>query len=158
MKHKVVLFDIDYTLFNTEQFRDLLYAGIEKALKLDVETLGTGIYQGIRRELGYFNPDLFLKRLTKNLTKEVNEEALREIIWNEGSMRACIYPEVDEALTHVSKNALIGIFSKGHSKFQRAKLIAIKHFLQDQHIHVTVNKETRLPALIKKYEEKVTCH
>ena len=72
MKHKVVLFDIDYTLFNTEQFRDLLYAGIEKALKLDVETLGTGIYQGIRRELGYFNPDLFLKRLTKNLPKEVD--------------------------------------------------------------------------------------
>lgn len=154
MKQKVVLFDIDYTLFDTEQFRDKLYKGLEDVLEQKVQDAGTGIYKDIRKELGYFNPNLFLKRLAKHLKREADKEALRNVIWDEVAMRACIYPETEGTIEQLAKEALIGIFSKGFNTFQRAKLIAIKHFLDDQHIHVTVNKETRLPKLIKKYEGK----
>jgi hypothetical protein len=149
-----VLFDIDYTLFNTKKFREKLYRGLKRVLKRDMEDVGTEIYQDVRRELGYFNPNLFLKRLAKYLPREADSESLKKVIWDEEAMRSCIYPEVEKTLGVLSKKAGVGIFSKGYSKFQKAKLLAIEHFLDRKHIHVTVNKEARLPNLIKEYRQK----
>ena len=38
-KKKVVLFDIDYTLFDTALFREKLYKAISRALHIDIEEL-----------------------------------------------------------------------------------------------------------------------
>lgn len=153
---KVILFDIDYTLFDTEIFRKKLYKNISLAVKEDrskIESIGKIIYEELRNKYGYFNPIEFIKKFKKRLKSNTDLAAIEKSIWDEKAFQASIYKETVEVLDAVEKSAQVGIFSKGHDRFQRAKLKAIAHFLQIKHIHIVVDKYASLPELIRKYEK-----
>ena len=153
-KKKVVLFDIDYTLFDTEDFRKNLYKNISQAVGEDInkiEPIGKSIYAKLRKKYGYFNPAEFIKNFKGYMKNDVDFSAVEESIWNEEAFRRCIYKEVDDILSEIKKIAQVGIFSKGHDRFQRAKLKTIEHFLEIKHIHIVVDKYANLPQIINKY-------
>lgn len=156
MKQKVVLFDIDYTLFDTERFRKKLYQALSDVLQRgDVYTkrLAQDIYEEIRKETGYFEPTAFVRKLFAQLKTDQDRNDVRKAIWNRQNFRECIYEETSSVVDKLSRVALVGIFSKGYNAFQRAKLSTIQHLLDDQHIHITVDKSITLPEIVKKYEQ-----
>lgn len=151
-----MLFDIDYTLFDVDLFRKKLYDDLASTLGMDrvkIEKLGTVAYGDLRRALGYFNPVLFLKVLRKKLDTNISEKVINSVIWEEKKFYACLYPETLEVVTKVAKGATIGIFSKGYDAFQRAKLLKIAHFFEEQHIHINVSKKAMLQDVLDKYKD-----
>jgi len=152
---KVVLFDIDYTLFDTSRFRDKLYEELSSLPGISgatVEEIGTRAYQNVRKELGYFNPEEFIQELSKGLNGIVSAEDIKRSIWSEGKFKECLYDETIPVLIALEKVATIGIFSKGHDLFQRSKLNQIAHFFDEQHIHIAVNKDIMFEKVLKKYQ------
>lgn len=153
---KVALFDIDYTLFDLDTFRKKLYGNISKALKQDrkkIERIGRRIYGEIRKKYGYFNPNEFVRDLKNNLEIDIDQNVLEQSIWDERSFRTSIYKETVDVLSSLEKKMIVGIFSKGHDRFQRAKLKTISQFLQNKHVYIVVDKYRSLPELIKKYKK-----
>ncbi|HUD04911.1 MAG TPA: hypothetical protein VMR59_02920 [Patescibacteria group bacterium] len=64
-----------------------------------------------------------------------------------------LYDEVKSVLVKSSKIAELGIFSKGESEFQKAKLqkTGIVKFFQTKNIHIFENKNQNLKEVIKQY-------
>lgn len=153
---KIVLFDIDYTLFDTELFRQKLYRAVKKALKVDSNVLDVAQKESIidvRRETGYFNPELFSKLLAKNLNREKDEKIIFEALFNKENFKDNYYKEVRDILKKTSKIARIGIFSKGHHKLQREKLYEFKDILKSDDVHIATNKYKILLDVLDLYKK-----
>lgn len=154
--NKVVLFDIDFTLFDTEAFRDKMYRSILKSTSFrDTEhkQLIQRVYEGIVSEFGYFTPRIFLERMVKLFPSGV--DVIEKAIWDKANFKGNFYDEIQKVLEVISKFALVGIFSKGFSKrWQKRKLSEIKHFFVKDNIHITINKHSMLPGILKKYSTK----
>lgn len=157
-KDKVILFDIDYTLFDVRRFRYRLYRLIGDLLNYNpvkLRLIGKGIFEQVRFETGYFQPEMFISRLLKALNRKEDEQAVIKAVFDESNFPADLfYIESKEVLQKLSNGFLIGIFSRGYDLLQRAKLATIKHLLDKEHIHITLNKEKSLPELLQKYKGK----
>ena len=130
-KNTIVLFDIDYTLFDTKSLKDTVY---EKYFR-DIEKA------------------LFFKNL-KNLSEETPlKKRIRECLWKEVGSHL-LYPETLEIIEELSKKVTIGIFSKGHQKFQRKKIKSIEKFFEDENVHIFLDKISKLPEVLAKYLDK----
>lgn len=154
MTKKIVLFDIDYTLFDTEKYRENLYKSLSFGLNKeigDIKPIAEKIYRDLKKDIGYFSPSEFYRNLVRTLKTDLNEKAFKKVMWDEKNLKLCLYEETQEVLTKVSKYAHIGIFSKGYRKLQKAKLLALAHLLQKEHVHITLDKFSSLPKLLKKY-------
>ena len=130
-KNTIVLFDIDYTLFDTKSLKDIVY---EK------------YFQDIEKAL-------FLENL-KNLSEETPlKKRIRECLWKEVGSHL-LYPETLEIIEEFSKKVLVGIFSKGHQKFQREKIKLIEKFFEEENTHIFLDKIAKLPEVLGKYANK----
>ena len=154
-KKKVVLFDIDYTLFDTELLRKKMYEAVFNTLPSTGKrnkNIVSKIYKEVVEESGYFKPSEFIGKVVKKLGSEFYREKLRKAIWDSSNFKGNLYSETITNLEEVAKKATIGIFSKGYSKrWQKTKLKPFIHLLKNEHIHITINKYTTLPLLLKKY-------
>lgn len=151
---KVVLFDIDYTLFNTELLRGNLYRKMAESLgyeKRELEAIGKDVYEKMVARFGYFNPEYFIEELAKKINRQAEMQKMKEAVWNTQNFEGNFYKEVEKVLKALSQVTNVGIFSKGYNRFQRAKLAAIEHLLEAEHIHITVSKHAMLPKLLRKY-------
>jgi len=155
----VVLFDIDYTLFDLDKFKKKLFQEIAKKIdsdsKSDIEKILQDLYIASRRATGYFHPKIFIKDLIQKLNIKIEPDALAREIFKESVFLGNLYKETEYVLKILSKNKLlkIGIFSGGFKGFQTKKIKIIKDFLHKEHIHIFVFKEKELPSVIKKYKK-----
>lgn len=150
--NKIVLLDIDDTIFNTARFRKNLNRDLYKMFKIkESDSLIETIYEKIKKKNGYFLPKLFLEELSKKINGKHNKNLINKIIWNKNNFKANLYREVRGVVKRISHEAIVGIFSKGDKRFQQNKLLKIKYLFEDEHIHVVPDKSTELPKLIKKY-------
>lgn len=94
-KKPIVLFDIDYTLFDTRKFKD--------------------------SQLQNYN----------------------------------IYEEVMEVLTQLTNVAIMGIFSKGETEFQKTKLrkTGMMKFFKENNVHIFDDKDVNLIQVLEKYKD-----
>lgn len=155
-KDTIVLFDIDYTLFDTELLRDKMYQAILAISMLDKQDKQAVIdmYSDIIKEHGYFKPSQFIQEVYKRLDGKLNKENLRKAIWDKKNFNGNLYSETISVIEDVSKKAKVGIFSKGFSKrWQKTKLIPFRHLLAGEHIHITINKYKTMPSLLQKYAD-----
>lgn len=153
---KVVLFDIDYTLFDTERLRKNLYERLADVLGLtkeEIEEIGQRIYEEITSPTGYFNPEYFVKEMAKRVNREEKKRDIEQTIWDKRNFEGNFYKETEKVLKALSGFCKVGIFSKGYDRFQRAKLTAIAHFLEKEHVHITVSKHSMLPGLLMRYKK-----
>ena len=153
-KPKIVLFDIDYTLFDSKKFREEIYRAIAATLKLNKNEVMEVGEEIIRTKTGYFEPEVFAEKLTKILERKDYKDRIIKFFYDDRLMQKCIYNESTKVVEYLNRKVLIVIFSKGKDLFQRGKLAAIKHLLEDKHIHITANKYETLPKLMKRYKGK----
>ncbi len=139
IKKTIVLFDIDYTLFDTISFVNNVYEKYSNSV--DKETFYK-ILEEIRVNL-------------KQALKEENsiKSNIMKSLWDQAGLAKDFYEETVEVLDEVSKIATVGIFSQGDESFQKEKIKSVSRFFSEENIHVTLDKYKKLPEIIKKYQD-----
>lgn len=153
---KVVLFDIDYTLFDKDIFLDSLFSSIGDLLGIEkgqMKKIGDVSYKENIEELDHFDPKYFSSRIAKNLNREENLESIEDLVSRKYNSPGSLYEESIKTLGEISKIATVGILSKGHSVFQRNKIFAFIHLLDEAHIYITDDKYKMLESIMGKYKD-----
>lgn len=159
MKKKIILFDIDYTLFDTDAFRDATYPKLREILhQKDTPQfyLQTKQAELTLRKAGGFGPIKFAELLAEMLQIEPEAEKFEELFYNEDLYNMCLYPEVEAVLSSLSRqgNVLIGILSTGEQSFQERKIASIRHFFQENMIHIYTNKFDHINEVLSLYKNQ----
>src|SRR5688572_29377287 len=130
---KIILFDIDHTIFDTILYRERLFENLAKILEHDAEELykiAQGAYAKIRKAKPYLTPDIFLEDILAHTKKFEKQNDVQSVFWNKQLYESCIYPDVAKAFSYISKaNIPIGIFSTGDTAHQKIKIESLKEYL-----------------------------
>jgi len=159
MKNKVVLFDIDYTLFNAKKYREKFTEKLAKALRYtgsDFNKHADSAYKEHRETHAYFDPVIFAQTLSRKLSLLVDAEELKQIILSEKILEESLYDDTIRVLSRLAeyKELTLGIFSAGLLHVQEPKIKQIRHFLHEDHIHIyEFRKQHALPQLMEKYKK-----
>lgn len=156
---KLVLFDIDHTLFDTRSYLTLSFHRLFQQLDhadLD-EFLGicSDIYNK-QRENGVFRVENFITSLLLQLHVNYDKEALERVFREKDIIQQSLYPDVETELATLSKlpDVKLGIFSVGVVSMQRAKINSLMQIFTEDHIYISeVDKIRDIPAMIQKYEQ-----
>jgi len=158
MQNKVVLFDIDHTLFNTDKYQKEAFEKIallfgEKPAE-EVISSAKEVYLKIR-EVDIFHPYRFGQKLNEFLVGNVNPEKIAAIFEDKNFLASCVYDDIHATLETLSKNDLtLGIFSTGEKKLQMEKIDVIGHFFNQEDIHIYPLKDIEIPRILKQYKDK----
>jgi len=161
-RHKlpIILFDIDYTLFDANKFRRKIFRVIKKNIEdkeiNNIDSILKSAYIVSRKDTGHFRLSLFLEALATGLNKEIAPITLEKAIFREDIFTGNLYEGAKKVLQSLSKNKLlkIGIFSAGDDAFQRKKIKEIENFLHKDHIHIfTFKKSEKLDTIVKRYKK-----
>jgi len=124
MKNKpILLFDIDYTLFNTDVFRNKIIEETLAQFKLDEKRVRKFYFEyerNIHTPVG-----INIKHFTEQIGKEFNlsPELLFSIMMDRKRLYLeSLYPDTISTLKLLSKRCQLGIFSQGYRSFQENKL------------------------------------
>ncbi len=154
----VILFDIDYTLFDANKFRRKVFKIIKnKVVDRKIKNIDAILRKGYiisRKDTGYFNLKIFLDHVATRFKMGFSVKKLEKELLREDLLAGNLYQEAKKVLRVLSKNnsLKIGIFSAGEI-FQRKKLKEVENFLNKDHIHIfTVKKYKELPSIIKRYK------
>jgi len=154
----VILFDIDYTLFDANKFRRKVFKIIKnKVVDRKIKNIDAILRKGYiisRKDTGYFNLKIFLDHVATRFKMGFSVKKLEKELLREDLLAGNLYQEAKKVLRVLSKNnsLKIGIFSAGEI-FQRKKLKEVENFLNKDHIHIfTVKKHKELPSIIKRYK------
>ncbi len=156
---KIILFDIDHTLFDTNVFRDIIYKKLSKKLKLKYNEDFLKLIKKSEKitinKKKYFDPDFFMKTLINLTNSKLNQDHLKPEFWNNSNFEKSIYPEVISVFNEIkkNKNVLIGIFSRGETKFQKKKIEILEGNLADEHVHIFINKLDEIDKIVNKYKD-----
>ena len=154
----LILFDIDYTLFDVNKFRRKIFKIIKNmALGKEIKNIDSMLREAYivsRKDTGYFSLRTFLEYILTGLKVQVPIETLEKEILKEDLFTGNLYKEAKNVLRTLAKNKSlrIGIFSAGDF-FQRKKVKEIEDFLNREHVHIFVKKHKELPAIIKLYKK-----
>lgn len=157
MMKKVVLFDIDFTLFNSKIYREKFIKQIQELIhytKSDFPQVAEEVYQDLRRNLAYFDPGIYAEKLSERLGTTVNREKVEKIVLSEELMEESLYEDTVEVLDFLAKQSYLtlGIFSAGLVRAQRLKIKIIENFLHQDHIHIfEFKKHHALSQLLQRY-------
>jgi len=157
-KKKIILFDIDYTLFNGLLYRKNLWEELGKIFQpSDVEgflIIAEEVYLSIRETFLYFKPSLYAQALGKRLSKPIDVKLVEAKTKEVAENGSAIYDEVLNVLEKLKKNQdiVIGIFSTGLQNLQESKIAAIQHHFNREHVYILKNKKDNLPEIVKKYK------
>lgn len=158
-KKKVVIFDIDFTVFNTAAFRKNLYQLLAIKLgynnMLQFNQLARQTEQETKEQVGYFKPRIFLSFLQKKTKKKVKMQELEEIFFNESLYIESLYEDSRDVFQElvIKKNIDIIIFSTGEKEFQMQKINSLHEMLKEDQIHIFVDKLVRLKEILIKYND-----
>lgn len=155
MNKKILLFDIDYTLFDVGKYRTEVFSKL-KTYFPDVPNfmdIAMKSYDEMRQS-GWFEVDRFTTQLLSHLSTTVERTVLEEVWAQKDIFTSCLYPETEEILVSLEKkNITLGIFSSGHEAFQKMKIETLAHFFENEHIHIHGLKDEKIPEIFKKYKE-----
>src|SRR3989344_4337702 len=105
-KQKVILFDIDYTLFDVAKFREKIFQSIidiDIVEKKEAGNIGKNlenIYYESRQKVGYFKMNAFLKDVNKKLKLNIPIDILEKEMFSNN-----LYEETEEILESISKDS-----------------------------------------------------
>lgn len=159
-KNKVVLLDIDHTIFNTELYRKKLYENLGMALGLmneDYFKILNDKYLETKKEFGYFKLDEFLKKIYLLSKRDTSIKMLQSIFEDKNLIDTSLFQDVKKVLMQLkSMNIQIGIFSTGELTFQTAKIEEIKKYLKRNHIYIVSDKFKIIKATLNGYNHYKT--
>ncbi|HVZ67695.1 MAG TPA: HAD family hydrolase [Patescibacteria group bacterium] len=136
---KVVLFDIDGTLFNPEKFGKLIRLEFVKLLGIEEEELvrANADYYANLETTTDFNPRDIVAHIADRFGAD--PEALNKVFWQNNQIyKESLYPDVLDTLKRLSKKHTLGIFSQGNEELQTRKLNAsdITQYFDRDHLYI----------------------
>lgn len=156
-KKKLILFDIDYTLYDTAHYKNTLFKHMAKKLKYpDMQSFIRGahkVYNAMRKN-GQINLDFFTQELIRKFDLTVDQDFLIECMFSNEVLSTSLYDEANQVipLIHAKKDYILGVFSAGVTQHQHAKIGKIKEYFDWDYVHVfPVDKKLQLPKVLKKY-------
>lgn len=153
---RLILFDLDNTLFNPGSFRAYLFPKIAEIVgsknKKETIRLCQKVYDQQVKVVGFFDPERFVDALLSHL-KKGDKKTLLRIIFQEDMLSHYLHKEAVEIVEKLKNCAEIGILSQGQERFQRAKLASIVHFFHPDHIHIPENKKEKMRDILTMYQE-----
>lgn len=157
-KQKIILFDIDYTLFNTDLFRDKTYPRLMDLLKQEDTPEYHVKVKEVEKELvvkGGYEPVGFARTLSDALAILPKRHELEKLFYNPDLYDECLYPEVKNLLKILSerKNIVLGIVSRGEGTFQRRKIQVIQSFFSKENIFISLTKVDMIRKILEKFKE-----
>jgi FMN phosphatase YigB (HAD superfamily) len=156
MNNTVILFDIDYTLFNVGKYREIVFGKLQELLP-EVERvpqIANDAYEEMRKK-GWFEVNRFTQELLKRISTDLDPKILEEVWKDTSFLSEALYEEAEEVLRELSeKGYTLGIFSSGENDFQRSKIAKIVHFFEEEHIHVHTLKDEKISEIVEKYKGK----
>ncbi len=157
-KHnKIVLFDIDHTVFDANLYRVKLYANLAKALGSDTHQFSKTAeyeYAKLRKKTNYFTPDTLLRTILADSKSQADFKKAEDVFWSRELYESCVYPEVKKVFSYLSTNNIpIGIFSTGDILHQKIKIESLKEYLSENHIYISPNKFKIIKTTLKIYKD-----
>ena len=145
---KIILFDIDRTLLDTEKFTNKIHELNISTLQLSLEAYQDKLSKYINTIPSRYHFD-YLDLVAKIApTQDLEKKLLHQ--FNTQKSLYPSFPEIHETLTALSNlDYTIGIYSEGSPRFQHQKLkmLNISNFIDPKHIYITQDKRT--PNYIK---------
>lgn len=137
MNRKVILFDIDRTLFDADLFEEMIYQEISKATGLKNERINEMRMEFRSKIAGYLVNDLidYISQKSK-----VNLDFLKKKLNDKNTHKEYIFNEVETVLNNLSKNNFLGIFSNGYYDYQIKKISSIVSFFKKDLVFITDGK------------------
>lgn len=153
---KIVLFDIDYTLFDVSYFHKNLYKRLEKITGIESEKLKNNsleIISDLINKESFLDINRYMDLLLGSVSKAEFKKKFEDLLFNQYFFKNGFYKEVGKTLKDLEKIAEIGLFSHGDEKFQWAKIEQsdFKHYFKNELKHITSrNKLDLLPGIKSK--------
>lgn len=159
MNKKIILFDIDYTLFDTTQYKKKIAEKLAEIINFVDSDKAYAVIEKVYydvRSFGDFNPSLFADLFLKKFPDSLSKKAIEEIWWQKDILISALYPETVSVLQKLSKkeNLLLGIFSSGKTDFQLAKISFFADLFHKDHLHITSFKEETVSSLMQEYKDQ----
>jgi len=150
-KRKLILFDIDHTLINTDIIKKKTINDICKYFKVDEDKVKKAKDKYIN-SLNYVN-DLNPNEMLEAIGEELNLSLidLKKIYYNPKIFLESIYPETIRTLKSVDKEKyVLGIYSEGWDFFQKYKLesTGLIKFFEENWIYILRRKIEKNVALL----------
>jgi FMN phosphatase YigB (HAD superfamily) len=157
-KKPVVIFDVDFTVFDTAAFRKNLYHNLAELLDYaditQFNKLAKETEQETKEIEGYFRPRVFLALLQRKAKKGVSLEALANVFFDEQLYIESLYEGAREVFQELvmKRDIAVVIFSKGEKEFHMHKISPLRDMLKEDHIHIFADKIVKLQEVLAKYE------
>lgn len=125
MNEKILLFDIDKTIFNTETFGKKIIKRVEEVLQITNDE-AENIFHNYKSKLKKttdFNPDDLIKEVANETKKNLN--LVSQAVFSPDNF--VLYPETRYILEQLNKrSSLLGVYSEGILEWQKKKIILTK--------------------------------
>lgn len=143
MKSHIILFDIDYTLFNTQRFKKNTSEYICTKFHIsdkDMKVFDKDYRSKVKNPAGVNMKDFTEKMAVWFSLSSIN---LYQLLMDTSEIfTETLYPDVLPSLTHLSEHYVLGVFSQGHFPFQENKLkkTNIIHMFDKKHTYIHPDK------------------
>lgn len=156
MQNKVVIFDVDHTLFNTDKYLEQIFISLTEVFpnktQEEIMIIGKEAYKNLRA-VDVFSPNKYANMLRDYLHKNINTEKVVKLIEDPALLASCIYPDVRSTLEKLAKeNITLAIFSTGDKDLQLRKVRSIGPYFQENDIHIYLLKDIEVPTLVSQYK------
>ncbi len=150
---KLILFDIDNTIFDSLSFRKDVFQKVSIAL----HTLGTKktvqevekMVDDLIEKYGFFDPEMFVT-LLEHLNHE-DKQRIKEIYLDTEGMKAFLYEEILGLIEKFAKLGEIGVLSQGETIYQLGKFASIFHHFHPERIHISPDKKSKMVNILNNY-------
>ncbi len=160
--NKVILFDIDYTLINTDLLREAFMENLVHILQKDTRSdLGSiasaliDIEMQLISEKGRFELNRYLEMIAHKYSMSPNLRGdLEKALTAPEMFKKSVYPEVWDVLKKLKGKIPAGVFSAGDVDFQHRKLqlSGLSEYLVPAQVNIFERKVPSIPQLLSKYQ------
>jgi FMN phosphatase YigB (HAD superfamily) len=150
MDKKIILFDIDRTLFDVDSFEKMIYQKISEATGLEKELISNMRIEFGSKLAGYAVDSLIDYIAQKSNT---NLDFLKESLEDKNTYKKYIFSEVKKVLNDLKRKNKLGLFSNGNYNYQTKKISNIIEFFEKDLVFITDGKLE--DNFIKKVPNKV---
>lgn len=152
---KIVLFDIDYTLFDTDSYRQILYPRLAQELGVSEDELRRFRQEfepEMKDRFGHYNPDFFLQKIQTITQKDVPLEKLEEIFWDKVIYSNVLNAKTKDVLSQLQENNIsLGLLSTGDKRHQLAKIDSMIAYFPEESHHIFPNKIESIKDVLENY-------
>ena len=140
-KLPIILFDIDYTLFDVGYFDNNFHKYLSELFSIDkslIREKSTETILDLIKKDYFLDIDKFLQVFLSKIDKKQHIREIEEFLFGKDFFKRGFYPEVEFTIRSLKNAFRLGIFSQGHKKLQGAKInqSGLRKFFDDELIYI----------------------